>query len=352
MMHRSVKTILIAGAFSIAASPCMATRPFVIPVSESNVTVDRLPQPVVHTDKVTVFTDITYSTIPGFRPLKLDLYVPHSKGPRPLVVFVHGGGWTTGTKRTTANFADFPGVLQELANRGFTVASVDYRLSSEAPFPAALQDIKASIRFLRANAIRFGIDRNHVAVWGASAGAHLSALTALTSGEPTLEPADKSNPGQSDSVQAFVGWYGPYDIAKMLQKVQSDTAASGGPMSPEAKTETEGALAFFGCTMQGCPPGVLAAASPITHVDKNDPPALLIHGTADTSVPSSQSEELYNRLKASGVRVDLLLIDGVGHSWIGKNQPSTEAASRKALVATFDWLEKTFRKEIHRSAGH
>jgi acetyl esterase/lipase len=312
---------------------------------------DRLPQPVVHTDKVTVLTDITYSTRPGYRPLKLDLYVPHGKALRPLVIFVHGGSWTTGTKRTTANFADFPGVLAELANRGFTVASVDYRLSSEAAFPAALQDIKASIRFLRANATRFGIDRGRVAVWGASAGAHLSALTALTSGDVALDPADKSNAGQSDCVQAFVGWYGPYDIAKMLQKVQSDTSTSSGPMSSEARVETEGALAFFGCTMQGCPPGVLATASPVTHVDKNNPPALLIHGTADTMVPSSQSEELYNLMKASGAQVDLLLIDGVGHSWVGQNQPETETASRQAVAATFDWLEKTFRKEKNRSAG-
>ncbi|HWQ25978.1 MAG TPA: alpha/beta fold hydrolase [Chlorobaculum sp.] len=343
MMYRNAKTIALTIMLCALASPNLTARPAAIPVSKSGVTADRLPKSKIHLGKVTVTTDIAYSTLPGFRPLLLDVYAPEGKGPRPLVVYVHGGHWTNGSKRTTACFSDFPGVLAELARRGFTVASIDYRLSSEARYPASLQDIKAAIRFLRANASRYGIDRHRVAVWGASAGAHLAALAALTGDESAFEPADRSNPDQSDCVQAFVGWYGPYNMPLIFKYAMANAPAPGTPMTPEEASEATGPMNFFGCTMEGCPPGVLENASPITHVDKNDPPALLIHGTADASVPSEQSVELYNGLKASGVKADLLLIDNAGHNWTGQNQQATAAASRKAVGVTFSWLEKVLK---------
>jgi predicted dienelactone hydrolase len=113
---------------------------------------DPLPDRQVKLADTIVLADVTYSTITGFRPLRLDLYRATSPTPRPLVVFVHGGGWTIGQKRGTADFTDFPGVLAGLAQRGYVVASLEYRLSSEAPFPAAVQDVKAASRFPRAKA--------------------------------------------------------------------------------------------------------------------------------------------------------------------------------------------------------
>ncbi|NTU59269.1 MAG: alpha/beta hydrolase [Chlorobiaceae bacterium] len=337
-----LKNIALTLLLFTSVSPSLSARSLPIPVSATSVSADRLPDTKVRLGKVTVTKDVVYSTIPGYRPLLLDLYTPAGKGRRPLIVYIHGGSWTNGSKRSTANFQDFPGVLAALAGQGYTVASVDYRLSSEAKFPAAVQDIKAAIRYLRANANRYGIDRSRVAVWGASAGAHLAAMTAFTGDEASLEPVDRSNPDQSDSVQALVGWYGTYELPGMFRYAMSAPPVTGVPMSPEEASEITGPLNFFGCTMDGCPPEIFVKGSPISFVDKHDPPTLLIHGTSDTRIPSEQSVELYNALKASGVKTDLLLIDRASHDWLGNNQKATASASRKAVAVTFDWLRKVF----------
>ncbi|NTW52821.1 MAG: alpha/beta hydrolase, partial [Chlorobiaceae bacterium] len=344
MTIRHAKTFALTLLLCSTAPLNLMSRPMPIPVSDSEVSADRLPDTKLRLGKVTLTRDVVYSMVPGYRPMLLDLYRPDGQGPHPLVIFIHGGSWTTGSKRATANFSDFPGLLAALAGRGFTVASVDYRLGSEAKYPAALQDIKAAIRFLRANAGKYGIDRRRVAVWGASAGAHLAAMAALTGDDPALEPTVRNNPEQSDCVQALVGWYGPYNMPVMFRYAMANAPAPGTPMTPEAAAESIGPLNFFGCTMEGCGPGVLEKASPVNHIDRNDPPALLIHGTADTKVPPEQSVELDNGLKAAGVKSDLLLINNVGHSWTGENQPATAAASRKAVAATFDWLEKKLKR--------
>lgn len=305
------------------------------PVSAGNVTTDMLPTPTIKLGKVKVTPDIAYSTLPSYRPMLLDLYRPAGKGAHPLVIYVHGGSWTTGSKRTTGHFTDFPGVLTSLARHGFVVASVDYRLSGEAPFPAALQDVKAAIRFLRAHAGSYGIDPNRVAIWGASAGAHLGAMAAFTGEEMEFDPPGMENAEQPESVQAFVGWYGPYELSSMFQQA----TAPGSPI------DASGPMRFFGCTPEGCPPGVFAKSSPISYVDAGDPPTLLIHGTSDTTVPADQSRQLAKRLKAAGVNAELTLINGVSHDWTGENEQATAAASRQALNKTFDWLEKTLGKK-------
>ncbi len=322
------------------------SKPQPIAVAASTVTEDRLPQASVKLGSVQVQPDIVYATVAGYRPLRLDLYTPETSGPRPLVIFIHGGGWTTGMKRTTSNFSDFPAVLAGLAERGFSVASIEYRLSSEAPFPAAVLDAKAAVRYLRANAARYGIDPARIAVWGGSAGAHLTAMTAMSCADPHFAADDTSHAAVSDCVQAWVGWYGPYDITEMLQASIQAANTPGLEMSAQAKAETEGGIRFFGCSLNGCPDGVLAQASPIAYVDSKDPPALLVHGTADTLVPHAQSEALLRKLQAADIKSELILIEGVGHGWVGPEHSKTESASRHAVSVTGDWLVQQLRPTI------
>ncbi|MFC3443253.1 alpha/beta hydrolase fold domain-containing protein [Sphingobium rhizovicinum] len=271
---------------------------------------------------VRVSADIPFSTIAGYRPITFDLYRPvKADKALPLVIYVHGGGWMAGHTRQSGAFSDFTAVLADLSARGYVVASLEYRLSGEAPFPAAIDDVRSAIRFLKANAGRYGIDPAHVAIWGGSAGGQLSALAALDCGHaPT--GADKNNAGQNDCVQAAVGWYGVYDFATMPQAA-----------IPRAENQ------YLDCMKGACPADRIAAASPAAHVDPQDPPMLLIHGTEDQTVPVGQSRELAAKLKAANVPVTLEIIPGVGHSWIGVDAAATRAASLHALDMTFRFFD-------------
>ena len=128
-----------------------------------------------------------------------------------------------------------------------------------------------------------------------------------------------------------------------MSAVFRPSTATPSPADAAAAIDVPGPSRFFGCRADGCPPGVIEQASPINFVDKNDPPTLLIHGSADTAVPASHSKALEERLKAAGVRSKLVIIDGVNHEWSGQELQTTAKASRKAIAETFDWLEKTMK---------
>ena len=265
--------------------------------------------------------DLTYSTVQGFRPTTLDLYTPAKGGPpKPLVIYVHGGGWSSGTARNAGAFADFPSVLAGLAARGYVVASLNYRLSGEARFPAASDDVDAAIRWLKAHAGDYGIDKSRVAIWGGSAGGQLAALAATD-----CSPA--SGGGESDCVQSAAIWYGVFDFAALPQR----PVAAGQPDAPNG---------YLGCPIAECP-RIVAAASPIAHVDATTPPMLLIFGSEDRTVPPAQSRAMAVKLRAAGVRTEVVEIPGADHSFIGHTPAETRAASLKALQATFDFFDAT-----------
>jgi acetyl esterase/lipase len=235
---------------------------------------------------VAVFKNLAY--VPGGKEhQKLDLYVPiDGEGPFPLIMWIHGGAWEYGSKEGC--------IARPWARKGFVVASINYRLSQEAKFPAQIEDCKAAVRWLRAHAREFQIDRDRVIAWGDSAGGHLAALLGTAGDVAEWEPGP---PAESSRVQAVIDWYGRAD----LSRVCTDPAMA------------EHAVAHL---LGGSGPKVSVIArkaSPITYVSKDDPPFLIMHGDVDTTVPVQQSEALAEALKKAEVPVILVVLKGVGH---------------------------------------
>jgi acetyl esterase/lipase len=248
------------------------------------------PEPVGTPQPAADHLGLAYTTVP--RPLLLDLYTPAGTPPFPLVIWIHGGSWVSGVRDI------FPGhPAWRLRDRGYAVATIDYRLVPEGFFPAQAHDCKAAVRWLRGNADRYGLDRNRIAAWGASAGGHLAALLGTTGGMAGLEDPGQGHAGESSRVQAVVDWFGPTDY-RLADADQQLTAAL-----------------LLGCPIAACPEKA-ALASPVSHVDGADPPFLIQHGTADRVVPIAHSERLHGELLAAAVRSTFTRLDGAGHATI------------------------------------
>lgn len=288
------------------------------------------PQKLAFAEGVSAQFDVTYQTLTGFRPLTLDLYQPRARDyPLPLVVFVHGGGDT----RHAAAIEDFPVVLAGLAAQGYVIASVNYRLSGEARFPAALQDLKTAIRWLRGRAGEYGIDTTRVAVWGVSSGGQLASLAGVACGVPLFAPAGDSNVVPSDCVQAVINWYGATDL-KALADAKPVTAGAG--FAPPA---AEGD--FLGCDPASCPPALARIASPLSYISVTSPPFLIVHGGADTRVPPDQSRKFHAALRAKNVPAELVIYPEVGHDLARDGGPDA-GVNRQAMEKVAAFLARTF----------
>jgi len=238
------------------------------------------------------FKDVVYATVDG-KSLALDVHLPQGVRKPPLVVFVHGGAWTTGNKGPYPAF---------LVDRGFAVASLDFRSSNDARFPADVYDIKAGIRFLRAKASEYGYRADRIAVVGASSGGHLAALVGVTNGEKELEGAEGDYLNQSSSVQAIVTYFGASDLTTILAQ-----------STPRGLEVREPALKrLLGATPDKVP-DLAKLASPIFHVDRGDPPILLLHGDQDTQMPLNQVYELQWAYEQAGRHAQVLILHGVDH---------------------------------------
>jgi acetyl esterase/lipase len=241
--------------------------------------------------------------VPGGDPAEvLDLYLPKkpSATPLPLIVWVHGGGWWAGSKAGCPAAAFLPA--------GYAAASVEYRFSRKAIFPAQIQDCQAAIRWLRANSKKYNLDPAHIGVWGASAGGHLVSLLGTAGGKNAFPPIG-GNEDQSDRVQAVCDMFGPADFNTVMSQAAEDKQVknvfkfntSADPYStllgvPLASDSEKG-----------------ASASPVHYVSKDNPPFLILQGTADALVPFAQSAEFYNALKNAGVDATLQRFPGSGH---------------------------------------
>lgn len=244
----------------------------------------------------------------------LDIYLPpNASGKLPLVVWVHGGGWLSNDKY--ADMGYMKETIKELMHQGYALASIDYRFSTQATFPAQMLDCNAAISYLVKNASSYGFDTDHMALMGFSAGGHLAAMLGLSKNDGVR---DFFLPGSTDkfAFRAVVDFYGPADLTLFPGAID--------PKSPEA-------LLIGAAPLDR--PDLAKAASPVTYVDEKDPPFLIIHGEKDDMVSPRQSQLLNSWLQVKGVPSELIVVKGAPHFGVEFDAPEVR-------TAVFGFLEK------------
>jgi acetyl esterase/lipase len=273
-------------------------------------------RPLLKPDEIKVENDIEYAN-PDGQHLKLNMARPVKGGPFPAVVCIHGGGFRAGDRN------GYNDMIRQLAQRGYVAVTVEYRLSPKFPFPAAVHDVKASVRWLRANAKTYQVDPDLIGTMGGSAGANLAEMLGVTEGVRMLEGTE-GNAGQSSGVQAVVSYFGPTDFTKSYGK--SVDAAEVLPL-------------YLGGDLEKARYRHLQA-SPLYWVTPMAPPTLCIHGTKDTYVADEQAHWFVDKLKASGAEAQLLIMENAGHGFGGED-------ARRADEAMFTF----FKKHLFRQGG-
>jgi acetyl esterase/lipase len=263
-----------------------------------------------------------YATVGG-TTLGMDLHRTPQAG-APLVLYVHGGGWRSGNRADAGATR-----LAPLAARGVTVASVDYRLVPDATFPDQLHDLKGAVRWLRAHGPRLGVPTDRLGVWGASAGAYLGSLLALTGGDGEFEGAVGGNLEQASGVQAVVHWFGQSDL--LVSGSRSDIEARLLPFAFEAGLLGVGAVADAADRAR--------VLSLLARVSPQAPPFLIAHGDRDHVVAPSEGEALHHALSRAGAESQFMLLGGAGHEGPEFDRPTT-------LAVTAAWLRATLADPV------
>ena len=264
-------------------------------------------------ETVEIRSDLVYARY-GERTLRLDLVLPREKkGPLPAVVYIHGGGWRGG------NRSAFRRQAIQMATKGFLGALIEYRFSNEAPFPAAVHDCKAAVRWLRANASTHGIDPQRIGAAGGSAGGHLAAFLGTTGHLPRFE-GKGGNAGHSSRVRAVAAFNPVLDFEDLAWREGA------------AEKKDRALHPFLGTTYFQNPQRWIEA-SPITHVGEESAAFLLLHGTTDPVVPYRQSVQMRDGLRAQGIEVELFTAEGMGHGFF--NRPPWYEKTLQAMEAFF-----------------
>lgn len=261
--------------------------------------------------------DIVYANVDGI-DLGLDIYLPSNVDQPPLLVYVHGGAWRAGTKES--------GVPMQFVENGFAVASVDFRQSTQARFPAMIHDIKAAVRYLRANANNYGYDASNIGIAGSSSGAHLATLVGVSNGHEGLEGNLGNFLSTSSDIQAIISYFGAHDLTTILQLSTPFGLGVRGP-----------ALELLLGALPEDTPELAQLASPVFHVDANDPPLLLLHGDRDPQMPINQSLQMEGTYKEHGLDVYFDAVHGSAHGGPGFYAPDH-------LERAVDFLKRTIEK--------
>jgi acetyl esterase/lipase len=284
----------------------------------SGLVVPDAPPAGVERPTIKVERNVVYATTGG-QKLLLDIAVPAEGGRHPCVVCFHGGAWRMGDRRDLstpdrdASGKPVPSLIERLAANGYVAASVSYRLAPKHKFPAQIEDAKTAVRFLRTHAKRYGIESDKFAAMGFSAGGHLSLLLGLADKSAGLEGTDY--PDQSSRVQCVVDYFGPADLSLYAATSGLEDIYMVPFLGKECRTDPE----------------VYKRASPMSYVSKDDPPVLIVHGTADIVVPIIHSERLQKKLQEAGTTVELVPVRGEGHGWNGKAATRTNQDTLKFL---------------------
>ena len=268
------------------------------------------------------YKDLAYAPISANQ--KMNLYLPTSGGgPFPVVINIHGGGFKFGDK----------GMLSEITGKallkaGYAVASIDYRLSGEAQFPAAVQDAKAAVRFLRANATKYDLNPDKIAVFGQSAGGNIAAMVGVTGNLNDYDDASLGNNGVSSAVQAVIDLYGPNDFLQMDAQAKAQGCSASDQTHNDASSFES---AYIGAAIQTVPDQV-KKSNPITYISKDTPPFLIQKGDKDCTVPIENTKMLADALSAAKLDVTYTLLSGAGH---GGDQFET-AENLKFMIGFLD----------------
>ncbi|MBV5316097.1 MAG: alpha/beta hydrolase [Prolixibacteraceae bacterium] len=266
-----------------------------------------------------VFENVAYAKVSPTQVM--DIYLPEGEGPFPLVVLIHGGAFKMGDKRMETRNAE------ALVAKGYAAASVNYRLSGEAKFPAQIEDCKAAVRFLRANAKKYRLNPEKIGSWGASAGGNLSALLGTSSGVAELEGASLGNAGVSSKVIASVDWFGPINFCTMDAEAAAlgFTGRTNGESSPESL--------LIGKAVQSAPE-LVAKANPTTYISADDAAFFIQVGSMDRNIPYSQSRNFYEALKPviGASKVSFELLEGAGHG----GPQFSDSSNLAKVIAFFD----------------
>lgn len=262
-----------------------------------------------HTQNDILFeADIEYSN-PDNQHLQVNMARPKGEGPFPAIVCIHGGGFRAGKRQ------GYDPLIRRLAQRGYVALTVSYRLAPKYPFPAAVHDTKAAVRWLRANARKYHVDPNRVGTTGGSAGGHLAQFLGVTAGVKEFE-GDGGHPEQSSAVTCVVNYYGPSDFTQSYGK--SVDAHEVLPL-------------FLGGNLEQARQRHIVS-SPLYWVTPHAAPTLFVHGTKDNYVAFEQAQWIHDRMKAAGVEVELLALEGAGHGFRGEDAQKAETA----MIAFFD----------------